>query len=116
MNAVLAPAKLERPLIDSAFLTNPYATYRALQEAGPIHWSEEFFGGAWLLTRHADVELVLKDPRFRRSAPAPGSRTAKRRLANWAGSSACLPAPCCFWTRQITHASARCSMPASGPM
>ncbi|MDO8251506.1 MAG: cytochrome P450 [Rhodoferax sp.] len=64
MNAVLAPAKLERPLMDSAFLANPYPTYRALREAGPIHWSEEFFGGAWLLTRHADVELVLKDPRF----------------------------------------------------
>ena len=64
MNAVLAPARLERPLIDSAFLANPYPTYRALREAGPIHWSEEFFGGAWLLTRHADVERVLKDPRF----------------------------------------------------
>ena len=64
MNAILAPDALERPLIDSAFLANPYPTYRALQEAWPIHWSEEFFGGAWLLTRHADVELVLKDPRF----------------------------------------------------
>lgn len=64
MNAVLTPATLDRPLIDAAFLANPYPTYRALREAGPIHWSEEFFGGAWLLTRHADVELVLKDPRF----------------------------------------------------
>lgn len=64
MNALLAPVERERPLIDSVFLANPYATYRALREAGPIHWSGEFFGGAWLLTRHADVELVLKDPRF----------------------------------------------------
>ncbi|WP_114973727.1 cytochrome P450 [Rhodoferax ferrireducens] len=64
MNAVLAPVQSERPLIDDSFLANPYPTYRALREAGPIHWSEEFFGGAWLLTRHADVELVLKDPRF----------------------------------------------------
>lgn len=64
MNALLAPMERERPLIDSVFLANPYATYRALREAGPIHWSDEFFGGAWLLTRHADVELVLKDPRF----------------------------------------------------
>jgi hypothetical protein len=64
MNALLAPVQRERPLIDSAFLANPYPTYRALQEAGAIHWSEEFFGGAWLLTRHADVEGVLKDPRF----------------------------------------------------
>lgn len=64
MNAVLAPESLKRPLIDGAFLADPYATYRALRQAGPIHWSDEFFGGAWLLTRYADVELVLKDPRF----------------------------------------------------
>ncbi len=57
-------ALLERPLVDAAFLANPYPTYRALREAGPLHWSEEFFGGAWLLTRHADVEAVLRDPRF----------------------------------------------------
>jgi hypothetical protein len=64
MNAVLTPTMLGQPLVDAAFLANPYPTYRALREAGPIHWSEEFFGGAWLLTRHADVEGVLKDPRF----------------------------------------------------
>ena len=64
MNALLEPAKPDRPLIDAAYLTNPYPAYKALREAGPIHWSEEFFGGAWLLTRHADVEGVLKDPRF----------------------------------------------------
>lgn len=64
MNAVLGPAMLDRPLIGAAFLANPYPTYQMLREAGPIHWSEEFFGGAWLLPRHADVELVLRDPRF----------------------------------------------------
>ena len=47
---------MARPLVDAAFLANPYPAWRALREAGPIHWSEEFFGGAWLLTRHADVE------------------------------------------------------------
>ncbi len=62
MSAVLAsPAAPERPIVDAAFLADPYPTYRALREAGPIHWSEEFFGGAWLLTRHADVEAVLRD-------------------------------------------------------
>jgi cytochrome P450 len=58
------PSALACSLIDSAFLADPYPAYRALREAGPIHWREEFFGGAWLVTRHADVELVLKDPRF----------------------------------------------------
>lgn len=52
------------PLVDAAFLANPYPAYQALREAGPLHWSTEFFGGAWLLTRHADVEQVLRDPRF----------------------------------------------------
>jgi len=58
------PAAPARPLIDAAFLANPYPAYAALRDAGPIHWSDEFFGGAWLLTKHDDVEMALKDPRF----------------------------------------------------
>lgn len=61
---VVAPATPARPLIDAAFLANPYPAYEALRQAGPINWSEEFFGGAWLLTNHSDVEMVLKDARF----------------------------------------------------
>ncbi len=52
------------PFVDAAFLANPYPAYQALRAAGPLHWSTEFFGGAWLLTCHADVEQVLRDPRF----------------------------------------------------
>jgi cytochrome P450 len=55
---------LERPVVDAAFFANPYPTYAALRAAGPLHWSEEFFGGAWLLTRHADIEAALRDPRL----------------------------------------------------
>ncbi|WER51008.1 cytochrome P450 [Cupriavidus sp. WKF15] len=51
-------------LVDGAFLQNPYPAYHALRALGPIHWSEEFFGGAWLLTGHEDVESVLRDPRY----------------------------------------------------
>lgn len=64
MSAVLADALSTPRLLDAGFHSNPYPYYQALREAGPIHWSEEFFGGAWLLTNHADVELVLRDPRF----------------------------------------------------
>lgn len=53
-----------RPIVNAAFLADPYPTYRELREAGPIHWSEEFFGGAWLLTRHADVEAALRHSAF----------------------------------------------------
>jgi cytochrome P450 len=49
---------------DDAFLHDPYPTYRALREAGPVLWRDDVFDGAWLLTRHADVELALRDPRF----------------------------------------------------
>lgn len=58
------PSPLGSPLIDEFFLENPYPTYRMLRDAGPIHWSDEFFGGAWLLTRYEDVEMMLSDPRF----------------------------------------------------
>jgi cytochrome P450 len=54
----------DRLLVDAGFLRDPYPAYHALREAGPIHWSEAFFQGAWLLTRHADVEAVLRDARF----------------------------------------------------
>ncbi|WP_179400739.1 cytochrome P450 [Burkholderia guangdongensis] len=53
-----------RRMIDDGFLDDPYPAYAALREAGPIHWSDEFFDGAWLLTRHEDVEAILRDPRF----------------------------------------------------
>lgn len=49
-------------VFDAAFRTDPYPTYARLRQAGPIHWSEELHGGAWLLTRHADVDVVLRDP------------------------------------------------------
>ena len=81
MSAVLKlplPA-LDYPIVDAAFLGNPYPTYHALRDAGPIHWSEEFFGGAWLLTRHADVEMVLRDPRF--SAQRTGGWVKDREAA-----------------------------------
>ncbi|HEV2594203.1 MAG TPA: cytochrome P450 [Sphingomicrobium sp.] len=55
---------LGRLMIDDDFLENPYPTYQVLRDAGPIHWSDEFFDGAWLLTRHEDVEAMLRDPRF----------------------------------------------------
>lgn len=92
MSAVLLeapPPAMGQAIVDAAFLDNPYPTYRALRDAGPLHWSEEFFGGAWLLTRHADVELVLRDPRFsaqrtggwvKGSEATPGELTGFQRL------------------------------------
>ena len=80
MSAVLAAtdALPARPLIDAAFLHDPYPAYAALREAGPLHWSDEFFGGAWLLTRHADVEAVLRDV----------ARFSAQRTGGWVNNAA----------------------------
>ncbi|WP_395825916.1 cytochrome P450 [Collimonas sp.] len=63
-------------MINQAFLNDPYPAYRALRAEGLLHWSPEFCGGAWLLTGHADVAAVLRDPRF-----------SVRRAGGWANSS-----------------------------
>jgi len=63
-------------MINNGFLSNPYPTYHALRQAGPLHWNEEFCGGAWLLTEYADVASALRDPRF-----------SVRRAGGWANSS-----------------------------
>jgi cytochrome P450 len=63
-------------MINSEFLNDPYGGYRAMRAKGPIHWSPEFCGGAWLVTGYADVALVLRDPRF-----------SVRRAGGWANSS-----------------------------
>jgi cytochrome P450 len=51
-------------LFTPAFFEDPYPAYRALREAGPLHYSTEFFDGAWVLTGHADVTAALRDPRL----------------------------------------------------
>ncbi|KAF3996878.1 cytochrome P450 [Glaciimonas immobilis] len=63
-------------MINNEFLNNPYPTYHALREAGPLHWNEEFCGGAWLLTEYADVASALRDPRL-----------SVRRAGGWTNSS-----------------------------
>jgi len=51
-------------ILTTGFLENPYPTYAQLRNAGPIHWSDEFFGGAWLVTRHRDIAEVLQSRRY----------------------------------------------------
>ncbi len=64
--AVEAPAAPRRDCgllrFNADFLRDPYPPYAALREAGPIHWSDALFQGAWVVTRHNDVEAVLRDP------------------------------------------------------
>jgi cytochrome P450 len=41
---------------------DPYPVYHELRASDPVHRDESL--GAWVLTRHDDVSLVLNDPRF----------------------------------------------------
>ncbi|MES2887444.1 MAG: cytochrome P450 [Pseudomonadota bacterium] len=54
-----------------------YETYAAWQDAGPVHRSDAFAGGAWLLPRYDDVAQALKDPRL-----------SARRTGGWVNQAA----------------------------
>ncbi|MEY8876503.1 MAG: cytochrome P450, partial [Leptothrix sp. (in: b-proteobacteria)] len=47
-----------------ADLLDPYPLYAELRAAGPIHWSDTLFGGAWIVSRQEEAEQVLRDTRF----------------------------------------------------
>ena len=48
--------------LSEEYRADPYAHYAALRREDPVHYSVLF--RAWVLTRHADVATVLRDPRF----------------------------------------------------
>jgi len=48
-----------------AFVADPYPVLAELREAGPIHFHEPT--QLWLVTRHADVNALLRDRRFGRT-------------------------------------------------
>lgn len=55
------------PLANPALLANPYPFYALLRQSNPVFRAPipvETGAGVWLLTRHAEVELALKDRRF----------------------------------------------------
>jgi len=54
-------APLAFDLADPAFRADPYPRYAQLREHGTLHRSPF---GAWVLTRHADVQAAVRDPRL----------------------------------------------------
>jgi cytochrome P450 len=74
----VASSPLGRPLfdlLDREFLADPYPAYRALREQAPV-WRSPL--GFWVLSRHADVSLVLRDPRFGRDFEGKLSNPGRR--------------------------------------
>src|SRR5213078_2446294 len=46
---------------DDDFLQDPHPTYRMLRETDPVYFCRDVNG--WILTRHADVQKLLRDSR-----------------------------------------------------
>src|SRR2546427_6032630 len=49
-------------LLSEKVYADPYPVYNEMRAKDPVHWSE--LARAWFLTRHADVNNVLKDSGF----------------------------------------------------
>lgn len=60
-------------LREPVYRANPYPLYARMREAAPVHYVPFGNGGTgtWLLTRYADVRMVLVDPRFSAQRFAP---------------------------------------------
>ena len=55
---------------------NPYPAYASLRERNPVHRSRLI--DAWLFTRHADVDAILRDHRGFSSDPRRGTLTPRQ--------------------------------------
>lgn len=55
------PGALDEMLADPGYFQDPYPALAAVREADPVYWSESW--GVWMVTRHADVVAVLREPR-----------------------------------------------------
>ncbi len=59
-----APDQLLRAILHGAPGADLHALLRELRETAPVHRSG--LGPVWVLTRHADVQMALRDPRIRK--------------------------------------------------
>jgi cytochrome P450 len=57
---------------DPPFFANPYPAYRAIRDAVPVFYWEQY--GHWCFARHADVSALLRDRRFGRQILHVASR------------------------------------------
>jgi pimeloyl-[acyl-carrier protein] synthase len=58
----MATAQTEFNPFDPAVIADPYPYYRSMRERDPVHWNGSI--RTWFLTRHAEVNELLRDDRF----------------------------------------------------
>jgi cytochrome P450 len=59
-------------LLSPEAVADPYPLLAELREHDPVHWSERY--RSWFVTRYADVDAALRDPRFSSDRIAPYRR------------------------------------------
>ncbi|GAA1835275.1 cytochrome P450 [Pseudonocardia ailaonensis] len=59
-------------LLSPEAVADPYPMLADLRERDPVHWSERY--RSWFVTRYADVDAALRDPRFSSDRIAPYRR------------------------------------------
>ena len=64
--------------LSSSTAQDPYPVYAALRERDPVHRSRLM--NAWVFTRHADVETILRDHRRFSNNPRKGNLTRRQRV------------------------------------
>jgi cytochrome P450 len=70
---------------DPSFIADPYPAYDELRAQGPIHYDART--GHWLVTRHADVNALLRDRRFGRTYLHVANHTDMGRAEEPAGEA-----------------------------
>ena len=63
--------------LSSRTAQDPYPVYAALRTRDPVHRSRLL--GAWLFTRHADVDAILRDHRHFSNDPRTGTLSSRQR-------------------------------------
>lgn len=69
---VLGPGSTRADLLSPEAVADPYPLLAELREHDPVHWSERY--RSWFVTRYADVDAALRDPRFSSDRIAPYRR------------------------------------------
>jgi cytochrome P450 len=66
-------------LLSPEFIENPYPTYTKLREQAPVFSLES---GSWLITRHSDVDFLLKDSLLNKDVPSVINRAYGRDMGD----------------------------------